>query len=392
MTQPGSGSEKPNNLGGSSSPDESSSAQDDPTILPSGAILQSEDSQPGSGSVSRRSVLTGVGGGLVAGLLVGAGVGAPIAYHKGRSSASSAEVANRPLTVIHGGDVCDAPSIVAKEKGFFDDAGLDVTLKRTVGDEDIKAAVGSGQYDASSGIFYSWLKPVEQGQNVKFVAGLHGGCLRLIVLKDSKFTDVSKLKGATIGIPNLHASATMFFSMDLLDAGINPLPEAKEVNWKVMEPSVLADALKRGEVDAIATSDPIAYLPLLKGYGVELASNMKGTNAQEFCCCTALNGDFVKNETPLARKLVEAWCRGARYVKGHEAEVAKIEVETKNVAGDVAMIERVLKTYTWKPSVTKLRNALLPGVKKFKKTGYLREDTDPQQLVDASFTTLGLDW
>lgn len=392
MTQPGSGSEKPNNLGGSSSPDESSSAQDDPTILPSGAILQSEDSQPGSGSVSRRSVLTGVGGGLVAGLLVGAGVGAPIAYHKGRSSAFSAEVANRPLTVIHGGDVCDAPSIVAKEKGFFDDAGLDVTLKRTVGDEDIKAAVGSGQYDASSGIFYSWLKPVEQGQNVKFVAGLHGGCLRLIVLKDSKFTDVSKLKGATIGIPNLHASATMFFSMDLLDAGINPLPEAKEVNWKVMEPSVLADALKRGEVDAIATSDPIAYLPLLKGYGVELASNMKGTNAQEFCCCTALNGDFVKNETPLARKLVEAWCRGARYVKGHEAEVAKIEVETKNVAGDVAMIERVLKTYTWKPSVTKLRNALLPGVKKFKKTGYLREDTDPQQLVDASFTTLGLDW
>lgn len=392
MTQPGSGSEKPNNLGGSSSPDESSSAQDDPTILPSGAILQSEDSQPGSGSVSRRSVLTGVGGGLVAGLLVGAGVGAPIAYHKGRSSASSAEVANRPLTVIHGGDVCDAPSIVAKEKGFFDDAGLDVTLKRTVGDEDIKAAVGSGQYDASSGIFYSWLKPVEQGQNVKFVAGLHRGCLRLIVLKDSKFTDVSKLKGATIGIPNLHASATMFFSMDLLDAGINPLPEAKEVNWKVMEPSVLADALKRGEVDAIATSDPIAYLPLLKGYGVELASNMKGTNAQEFCCCTALNGDFVKNETPLARKLVEAWCRGARYVKGHEAEVAKIEVETKNVAGDVAMIERVLKTYTWKPSVTKLRNALLPGVKKFKKTGYLREDTDPQQLVDASFTTLGLDW
>lgn len=392
MTQPGSGSEKPNNLGGSSSPDESSSAQDDPTILPSGAILQSEDSQPGSGSVSRRSVLTGVGGGLVAGLLVGAGVGAPIAYHKGRSSASSAEVANRPLTVIHGGDVCDAPSIVAKEKGFFDDAGLDVTLKRTVGDEDIKAAVGSGQYDASSGIFYSWLKPVEQGQNVKFVAGLHGGCLRLIVLKDSKFTDVSKLKGATIGIPNLHASATMFFSMDLLDAGINPLPDAKEVNWKVMEPSVLADALKRGEVDAIATSDPIAYLPLLKGYGVELSSNMKGTNAQEFCCCTALNGDFVKNETPLARKLVETWCRGARYVKGHEAEVAKIEVETKSVAGDVDIIERLLKTYTWEPSVTRLKDALLPGVKKFKKTGYLREDTDPQQLVDASFTTLGLDW
>ena len=142
--------------------------------------------------------------------------------------------------------MCDAPAIVAKEKGFFADAGLDVSLHRTVGDEDIKAAVGSGQYDAASGIFYSWLKPIEQGQNVKFVAGLHGGCLRLVVLKHSRFTKVANLKGATIGVPSMHSSATMFFSMDLLDAGINPLPEAKQVTWKVMDNSVLGDALHRG--------------------------------------------------------------------------------------------------------------------------------------------------
>ena len=133
MTQPGSGSEKPDNLGDSSSRGESSPAQDGGTTLPSGAVLQPEDSQHDSGSVSRRSVLTGMGGGLAAGLLVGAGIGAPLAYHKGKKSASSGGGANRPLTLIYGGDICDAPSIVAKEKGFFDDAGLDVTLKRTVG-------------------------------------------------------------------------------------------------------------------------------------------------------------------------------------------------------------------------------------------------------------------
>ena len=112
MTQPDSGSEKPGNLGDSSTRDESSSAQDGATTLPSGAKLQAEDPQHDSGSVSRRSVLAGVGGGLAAGLLVGAGIGAPVAYHKGRKSASG-EVANRPLTLIYGGDICDAPSIVA---------------------------------------------------------------------------------------------------------------------------------------------------------------------------------------------------------------------------------------------------------------------------------------
>lgn len=249
----------------------------------------------------------------------------------------------------------------------------------------------SCRYDAASGIFYSWLKPIEQGQNVKFVAGLHGGCLRLVVLKHSRFTKVANLKGATIGVPSMHSSATMFFSMDLLDAGINPLPEAKQVTWKVMDNSVLGDALHRGQVDAIATSDPIAYGPIRDGSAVELANNMSGMNAQDFCCCTAINGDIIENEPDVARQLIRAWCKGSRYVDGHEAEVAKIEVDGKYVAtGDAKLVETFLKNYSWKPSVTKLKASLLPGIVKFKKTGYLDSSDDPHKLADTAFTTLGL--
>ncbi|MCI1746789.1 MAG: ABC transporter substrate-binding protein [Acidipropionibacterium sp.] len=363
-----------------------------PATLPSGAVLADDDAEQTQRGVGRRTLITGVVA-AAGGLIVGGGIGGLIGRStaKGSATGTAAAVKNRPLSVIYGGDVCDAPAIVAKEKGFFTEAGLDVTLHRTVGDEDIKAAVGSGQFDASSGIFYSWLKPVEQGQNVKFVAGLHSGCLRLVVPKSFKGT-VANLKGATIGIPSLSSSATMFFSMDLLDAGINPLPEAKQVTWKVLDPSTLADALRRGQVDAIATSDPIAFRPILDEYGTELASNMSGMNAQEFCCCTALNGDLVKNEAPLARKLIEAWCRGSRYVAGHEAEVARIEVDKKYVAGDVPTIEKLLRGYGWKPSVVKLKDSLLPGIEKFKKTGYLDASANPQQLADKAFTTLGIGW
>lgn len=362
----------------------------DPIVLPSGAVLADDDAEERPGGVSRRALIGGVTAAAVGGLLVGGVGGGLIGRATGGPKAAST-VANRPLSVIYGGDVCDAPAIVAKEKGFFAEAGLDVTLHRTVGDEDIKAAVGSGQFDASSGIFYSWLKPVSEGQNVKFVAGLHAGCLRLVAPKSFK-GKVADLKGATIGIPSLSSSATMFFSMDLLDAGINPLPEAKQVNWKVLDPSTLADALKRGQVDAIATSDPIAYRPILDDYGVELSSNMSGMNAQDYCCCTALNGDLVTKEAPLARKLIEAWCRGSRYVAGHEAEVARIEVDKKYIAGDVATIEKLLKGYGWKPSVTKLRASLLPGIRKFQKTGYLEASADPEKLADKAFTTLGIRW
>ncbi|MSS45448.1 transporter substrate-binding domain-containing protein [Cutibacterium sp. WCA-380-WT-3A] len=373
----------------------SSSDSSDSAVLPSGATIKadSDSAKPGSATVSRRALLAGIGVSAVAGLAVGAGVAAPIAYHRGKSAAGTGAGEKRHINLVFGGDVCDAPAIVAKEKGFFADAGLDVSLHRTVGDEDIKAAVGSGQYDAASGIFYSWLKPVEQGQNVKFVAGLHGGCLRLVVLKNSKFTKIDNLKGATIGVPSMHSSATMFFSMDLLDAGINPLPEAKQVTWKVMDNSVLGDALKRGQVDAIATSDPIAYWPIHDGSAVELANNMSGKKAQDFCCCTAINGDIIKNEPDVARRLVETWCKGSRYVNGHEAEVAKIEVDGKYVAtGDAKLVETFLKNYSWKPSVTKLKSSLLPGIIKFKKTGYLDSSDDPKKLADTAFTTLGFTW
>ncbi|MFZ2624028.1 MAG: ABC transporter substrate-binding protein [Propionibacterium sp.] len=374
---------------------ESPSTPNTGDVLPSGAVVQATSTDQeahANRSVSRRGFLTGLGIAAAGGLIVGGGVGGLIGNHIGSSSATALASKNRTLSLIYGGDVCDAPAIVAKEKGFFEQAGLNVTLHKSVGDEDIKAAVGSGTYDASSGIFYSWLKPVEQGQNVKFVAGLHSGCLRLVVPNNTTITQLAQLKNLKIGIPSLQSSATMFFSMDLLDAGINPLPEAGQVSWKVLDSSLLADALKTGQVDAIATSDPIAYEPVLNGYGKELASNMSGMNAQEFCCCTALNGDLVSKEPDLARKLITAWADGSRYVAGNEEEVAHLGVDKKYVAGDVATVTTLLKSYAWKPSVVNLKSSLLPGIKKFKQTGYLDSDADPQALADKAFTTLGLTW
>ncbi|MBE6477204.1 MAG: transporter substrate-binding domain-containing protein [Propionibacteriaceae bacterium] len=367
-------------------------------VLPSGAVVQETGTTQQARDekrLSRRGLLGGVAAGAAGGLVVGGIAGGLIGNCRGRSAAAadaSASAEARKLTIIYGGDVCDAPAIVALEKGFFADHGLDVTLRKTVGDEDIKAAVGSGTYDASSGIFYSWLKPVEQGQNVKFVAGLHSGCLRLLVRNDSDIKQVSDLRGRTIGVPSLSSSATMFFSLDLVDAGINPAADAGEVQWKVYEPSLVADALKNNEVDAIAASDPIAYRPIQEGYGWELASNMTGPNAQDYCCCTALNGDLVKNNPDVARALVEAWAEGSRYVPGNENEVAHLEVDNGYIAGDIDLVETLLTEYGWDPSVTKLRAALMPGIEKFKQTGYLEDDVDTEQLADRAFDTLGLDW
>ena len=70
-----------------------------------------------------------------------------------------------------GGDICAAPLYAAYHQGFFDDAGLKVTLARTQQTEDTKDGVGAGKYIGAPGIFFSWLEPIYNGLNARLTAG-----------------------------------------------------------------------------------------------------------------------------------------------------------------------------------------------------------------------------
>ena len=363
-----------------------------PEVLPSGAVRKAAgDTDPDRpASPSRRALFTGIG--------IGAAVIAAGAAGWGvwRSSNSTGSWAGRELALVYGGDVCEAPLYAAYEQGFFEQQGLNVVLRKTGTGEDTHAAVGSGKYVAAPGIFFSWLKPIEQGQDVKLAAGLHEGCLRLVINKDSDIAQVADLKGKKIGVSGLQGSALNFFSLDLLDAGIVPSPEAKQIEWVVIDNDLLPQALKDGKVDAIAASDPIALLPTLESEGAwakELTNNRHGHNAQQYCCATALNGALIREDPDTARKLVTAWADGSRWVGSHIEETAQLEIDKNYVAGaDAATVAAILKTYSFEPSASKLRAALVPGIEKFAGTGFLDAKTNAAELADKVYVDLGLDW
>lgn len=355
------------------------------TVLPSGAVVRGAgpDPEPAEGW-SRRKVLAAAG--------IGAGA---LAVAGGAAGWWFLRKDTTELRLAHGGGVCEAPLYVAYEKGFFAKEGLKVTLSKVGGQEDTHAAVGSGKYAGTPGIFFSWLKPIEDGQDVKLVAGLHEGCLRLVVLKDGPIKAVEQLRGKKIGVSGLQSSALNFFSLDLLDAGIVPSPEAKQVQWVVYDDDALPKALEKGDIDAIAASDPVALLPVASGQAVVLADNMRGHNAEQYCCATAVNGELVRKQPAAARKLVTAWAEGSRWIgesKANLQETVEIEAARNYVAGTREQIEGALSTYSFHPSAKKLKPALIPGIEKFAKTGFLNPDTDPHKLADKVYGDLGLDW
>jgi NitT/TauT family transport system substrate-binding protein len=298
-----------------------------------------------------------------------------------------------PITAPSG--VCEAPLIVAYEKGFFKEAGLNVVLKKTGTGEDTTAAVGSGKYIAANGIFFDYLGPIYNGTPVRLSGGLHHGCLDLYARNDGSVPTVASLKGKKIGVSNLQGSATNFFALDLLDAGINSSPAAKQVQWVVIEQDLLPKALQDKQVDAIATAG--GFLPIIEGveagWAKKLSDNQKlSGNASYPCCAVALNQDFVTEDPVTAAKLVTAWARGSRWAGANLQATAELEYAKKYIPDTPDKILPVLQTLTFDPSPKNLREVLQPGIEKFVGTGFLPKDTDAKALADKAFVDLGLNF
>src|SRR5687768_12196834 len=178
------------------------------------------------------------------------------------------------LTIVRVGYIgitCEAPIFTAIELGFFREEGLDVELVKCEWSK-YKDVLALGGYDITHHLIMYFLKPIEQGLDVKISAGIHTGCLRVQVAKDGPIHTVRDLKGKRIGIPGMGTPPFIFANRVL---GANGLDAGKDVEWRVFPAGELGLALEKGEIDAIADSEPIGTLLLAEGKVRNLADQAR---------------------------------------------------------------------------------------------------------------------
>ncbi len=176
------------------------------------------------------------------------------------------------------GAVCLAPLPVAIDHGFFQKQNLDVELVNYSGSTDqLLEAIATGKSDAGLGMALRWLKPLEQGFDVKIAAGTHGGCMRVLSRANSGVDKLADLKGKIVAVGDLAGPDKNFFSIQLAKQGIDP---NKDVDWRPYPGNLLQLAVEKGEVQAFLASDPIAYLwlkdPRLQGSRVQPGRRIQG--------------------------------------------------------------------------------------------------------------------
>ena len=240
-------------------------------------------------------------------------------------TASEAPASSGPVRKLrfswNAGAVCLTTLPVAIDYGFFRKQNLEVELVNYSGSTDqLLEAIATGKSDAGIGMALRWLKPLEQGFDVKITAGTHGGCLRVLAGTKAGIDTLADLKGKIVGVADLASPEKNFFSIQLAKQGIDP---AKDVDWRAYPGNLLRLAIEKGEVNAFLASDPIAYLWLKDKAYKEVASNLDGAYRDKTCCIVGVRGSLVRDEPRVARALTQALLDAAMFTAQNPDKAAR---------------------------------------------------------------------
>ncbi len=276
------------------------------------------------------------------------------------------------------GITCEAPIFSAVENGFFQDEGLDVELVRCEWSK-YKDVLALGGFDITHHLVMYFLKPIEQGLDVKIGAGIHTGCLRVQTGVKSPIQTVKDLRGKRIGVPGMGTPPFIFANRVL---GANGIDAMKEIEWRVFPAGELGLALEKGEIDAIADSEPIGTLLLAEGRVKNIADQAKDAPYKdEYCCAVIINGKWLKANEQTAAAATRALLKGAKWVSVNPRAAARLSVEKKYLASNPELNTTAIGNLNYMPSVSGGENAVNSAAAEMKTAGMLSPTTDVAALV-----------
>jgi NitT/TauT family transport system substrate-binding protein len=218
--------------------------------------------------------------------------------HKTEMISQAQEGSPMKVRVGYIGITCEAPIFCAVENGFFKEEGLDVELVKCEWSK-YKDVLALGGFDITHHLIMYLLKPIEQGLDVKFTAGIHRGCLRIQSAINGNIKTAQDLRGKRIGVPGMGTPPFIFANRVLTASGMDA---SRDVTWSVFPAGELGLALEKGEIDAVADSEPIGTLLLANGKVRNVVDQATDSPYKdEYCCAVVVNGKFLAKNPTAAR-------------------------------------------------------------------------------------------
>lgn len=200
---------------------------------------------------------------------------------------------------------------VALDKGYFSDAGLDVTLENSKGSGDSIAKVDTGGADAGLADSAVVIASRARGTTVKVVGMVFDKTpLNIFSRKEKPVTNPKDLEGMTIGAPPGDGQRQMWPAF----AKANNIDESK-VTWVNIEPAAKIAALAEKRVDTVAdytTGLPLYEKPMGEGAVVMMPWSEHGFDM--YSMSIMASAKTMEERPEVLKKFLEAAYKGWRDV------------------------------------------------------------------------------
>ena len=343
-------------------------------------------------SPGRRAVLHLAASGLAMPL----GAMAPASWHAGRPSAPNAPICHvaadadaiapgatpRVIKISFSPNaVCTVGIPVAEQLGFFARRNIKIEkINFSAGADQMMELLASGKADAGVGMALGWLKPLEQGFDVRLTAGIHGGCIRLLTSPDSGITSVAALKGKAVGTFAMASPDRNFVSVLAAKRGVDPM---RDIDWRVYPPDLLGLALRKGEIQAFSSIDPLASMLRDRDHLVEVTNNLSDEFANRFCCVLGIRGSLIRDERPVAAAITAALLEAQEWVAENPDGAAAIFAPFTKVA-TAPQLAAMLRSHTHHhhPVNGAFTQEIALYAQELKQAAVFKSSTDPVKFAD----------
>ncbi|WP_313822951.1 ABC transporter substrate-binding protein [Citricoccus sp.] len=219
-----------------------------------------------------------------------------------------------------------APLHLAKEQGFFEEAGLDVTIESTSGGAISFPGVSSGQFDVAFGNVVSMMVARSQGIGLKFfcsgstTTGEPGNDnVALIAAPDSGFESIRDLAGRTLSSNQLANIGDTACRQVMDKAG----GDGGSLEFMEMAFPDVQAALENGQLDAGVVVEPFVT-PALEAGMVAVSWPYAEANPELDTGGYFASEETLENDPDLVRSFREALVRGLEYAQQNPDEVRRI--------------------------------------------------------------------
>jgi NitT/TauT family transport system substrate-binding protein len=226
-----------------------------------------------------------------------------------------------PLTVTHWGDgMYGVPFAVALDKGFFKEAGVDVTgfITSEGGGTTVRNAMAS-EIPYGEVALPAAISAVKQGVDLTIV---HGGVQSLadlvwVELKKGTITNIQQMKGKTIGYSSPKSTTDTIVTIALDRAGLTGQVQRKPVGSS----SGMLTSLQQGAVDVAYMTEP-AYSE--KKDQLRIAFRSSDIVPNETQTVGIVRTDYLKQHPEVIRGIIAARRKAVQYIAAHREESAQI--------------------------------------------------------------------